>query len=303
MNFSSKNNLYSHFLQQWHTQFRQVPFIIRYIKSYPQSFLKLDGCHLLDEEEVEASQANWLLLLEKFDHPLEKEFFKRWWVPLEKNRFGLYLDLSTPGFTLFQTIYFPFEPYAWTKKILFENMTEFLAVADETDNGADIQLFENEDEWQAGIDSLFKQNRELGLSGQIEPRPIEVDDLFSGPTSGSCMLKDDELTLKDVNAIILFVLPFNLKIHLNDFCTDEDLTQEVHQKVTDIQSLLFLIQSSGFLRVTSYEFFFVPTETGYVKWADNVFTIKYNDHWQLCHIRSKFETFRWFFEKSLRDDL
>jgi len=186
---------------------------------------------------------------------------------------------------------------------MFENMTEFLVSADETDNGADIQLFENEDEWQAEIDSLFKQNRELGLSGQIEPRPIEVDDLYSGPTSGSCMLQDDELTIKDVNAIILFVLPFNLKIHLIDFCTDEDLTQEVHQKVTNIKSLLFLIQSSGFLRVTSYEFFFVSTETGFVKWADNVFTIKYNDHWELYHIQSKFKSYRWFFEKSLRDDL
>jgi hypothetical protein len=59
----SKNHY--HFLHQWHTQFRQVPFILRYIKSYPQSFLKLEGCHLLDEEEVEASQANWLQLLEK----------------------------------------------------------------------------------------------------------------------------------------------------------------------------------------------------------------------------------------------
>ena len=117
------------------------------------------------------------------------------------------------------------------------------------------------------------------------------------------MLLDDELTIKDVNSIFLIILPHDLTIHLIDFCTDEDLTPEVHQKVTDIKSLMFLIQSSGFLRVTSYEFFFVPTETGYVKWADNVFTIKYNDHWQLCHIRSRFETFRWFFEKSLRDDL
>jgi hypothetical protein len=225
-----------------------VSFILRYIKSYPQSFLKLEGCYLLDEKEVEASQANWLQLLEKFEHPLEKEFYKPWWVPLEKNRFGLYLDLSTPGFTLFQTIYFPFEPYAWTKKIMFENMTDFLASADETNNETDIQLFENEDEWQAEIDSLFKQNRELGLSGQIEPRPIEVDDLFSGPSSGSCMLQDDELTLKDVNGIFLGVLPRDLKIHLFDFCTDEDLTQEVHQKVTDIKSLLFLIQSSTIRR-------------------------------------------------------
>lgn len=153
--------IYHQFLEQWDTKYHQVPFILSYIKSYPQLISKLKGFNLLDEKEVEASQKEWLLLMDKFDNPLEKDFFNPWYVPVLKDGYDLFIDLSSPGFTLFEIHFFAFPPYTWTKKIWFKNISDFLLAGSESDIQIEVELKKNERVWKKEIKDLFQLNKEV----------------------------------------------------------------------------------------------------------------------------------------------
>ena len=100
-------------------------------------------------------------MVAQFEHPLEKDFFKTYWVPLESDNYDLFIDLSSKRFVLFEIEYFPFEPYQWTKKIWFEDMSKFLVSA--TDSSIDIKagLKENKRIWESQIDDLLKKRNSL----------------------------------------------------------------------------------------------------------------------------------------------
>ncbi len=174
-----KDKLFEEFLSKWSEEFNQIPNIVRYISSYYKLSFKF-ACHSINNTPVRInnSQMEWVSLVSKFVHPLEKEFFKPYWVPIESDSYDLFIDLSSKTFTLFEVQYFPFEPYQWYNKVWFEDMGEFLAWATDPSVDIDRQLKENDKKFQEIEKELFKDRDELGYEGKIDNRVVEKDGYF-----------------------------------------------------------------------------------------------------------------------------
>ena len=179
MFLSEKQHLFTQFLSEWGDEFSQIYHILRYISSYPRLAGRFAFYSINDTpERINRSQTEWVALVQQFNHPAEKEFFKPYWVPLEHDGYKLFIDLSSPGFNLFEARYFPFEPYCWTKKIWFENISRFLASA--TDDTIDTYAEEKEfsKKWDKEIDALFAKRIDRGAAGKIPLEEISAQKIF-----------------------------------------------------------------------------------------------------------------------------
>jgi len=161
---SEKQHLFSQFLSNWSKEFRQVAFILRYLKTYPELLKELKGFNLLDEKDIIASQLEWVSLIYRFDNPIEADFFKQWYVPLNIDSYEIFIDLSSPDLTIFEANYFPFEPYQWIKKVCVQKISDLLVSVNDKSIDIDFQIKANEIEWETQIDDLFKKRKDMGYS-------------------------------------------------------------------------------------------------------------------------------------------
>ena len=130
MLYSDKQILFDNFLNEWELQFNKIPSILRYITSYPEIAAKFDELHPLSLESLNTSQLEWVSLVKQFDNPIETLFFKEYWVPIQKDGYDYFIDLSSEKLSVFETKYFFFEPYCWYKQFTIENLSEFLLKID-----------------------------------------------------------------------------------------------------------------------------------------------------------------------------
>uniref|UniRef100_UPI003216AFB4 hypothetical protein n=1 Tax=uncultured Draconibacterium sp. TaxID=1573823 RepID=UPI003216AFB4 len=276
MNYFDKHKLFNEFLSKWSKEFNQIPNIVKYISTY----LKLANkfiCHSINNtpKRIKNSQLEWVSLVSQFDHPLEKEFFKPYWVPLKSDSYDLFIDLSSKTFTLFQVHYFPFEPYQWYKKIWFEDMGEFLAWATDPTIDIESQLNENDLKSKRIVDDLFEKRDELGFAGKIDNREIENDDILVEDAETEVQINDDLVMVSGVTSMIVGLLPEDLKVKLDSF--DYEKESEFKPKVTSIKSFVYFLHKLGFGVSQEYSLSLEPIETGYVKFENGVFTIQHQD--------------------------
>jgi hypothetical protein len=163
---SEKQHLFSQFLSHWSKEFRQVEFIIRYLKTYPELLKVLKGLNLMDEKNLIVSQLEWVSLVYRFDNPIESEFFKQWYVPLNIDFYEIFIDLSSPDFTIFEANYFSFEPYQWIKKVCVEKISDLLVSVDDKSIDIDFQIKANESVWKTQIDDLLKKRKYMSNSDE-----------------------------------------------------------------------------------------------------------------------------------------
>lgn len=290
MKLSEKQHLFTQFIAEWGDEFNKIFHILRYVSSYPRLAGRFARHGINNTPElIDRSQTEWLGLVSQFSHPLERDFFKPYWVPLEHDGYNLFIDLSSPGFTLFEAQYFSFEPYCWTKKIWFEDINVFLTSAtDESINVTRI-LTENEKKWDEEIDTLFLKRIELGVAGKINPPEISDQEIFIPDGEPEIILNQKCLTITDVSPIILkLLLPENHKIRLTEFIAGEDLTDGLCDTITDIKGLYFYLHSIGSECVSSFEFLFIPSDAGFMKYENNVFKLSQNDYWLLNDLHKRF---------------
>ncbi len=133
MDIHQKQLHFAIFIDKWGSQFYTVPFILKYLASYPLLRRKLNNLKPLKTSELNESQMEWVSLITQFDNLIESEFFKEYWVPLDKKSYSVFIDLSSPKLSLFETHYFPFEPYTWYKKDIIKDLPGFLAEIDKSD--------------------------------------------------------------------------------------------------------------------------------------------------------------------------
>lgn len=162
MNLYGKQHLFTQFLAEWGDKFSQIYHILHYISSYSCLAGRFARHGINNTPElINYSQTEWLGLVSQFSHPLEKDFFKTYWVPLEHDGYNLFIDLSSPGLTLFEIHFFAFPPYTWTKKIWFKNISDFLLAEDENLERIEVELVKNEKIWRKEIDKLFQLNKAI----------------------------------------------------------------------------------------------------------------------------------------------
>jgi hypothetical protein len=153
MRYTDKQVLFDNYLIEWELQFKKVPSILRYIISYPEIASKFDDLHPLSLESLNISQLEWVSLVKQFDNPIETIFFKEYWVPIQRDGYDYFIDLSSEKFSIFETKYFFFEPYCWYKQFIAEDLSDFLTKIDS-------QYFDAENFFEKmKMDRLFESYR------------------------------------------------------------------------------------------------------------------------------------------------
>lgn len=162
-NSDDKIDRWLSFLNDWDDQFVKGCFIISYLSSYPKTLDKIHLINLIDIDNIENVQKEWVWLCGQFENDLEKEFFKSHWLPIQEGSIDIFMDISSNEFPIFETHYFFFEPYRWYKKYLIENISDLMLAEDTSIDLSELLKKYEKKRWKM-IDEFFAERRKMGLS-------------------------------------------------------------------------------------------------------------------------------------------
>lgn len=178
MIYSDKEVLFKEFLSKWGVLFNKILSILKYISTYPEIARKLDAFNPLSLDELNNSQLEWISLVAQFDNPIETDFFKDYWVPIQKDGYDYFIDLSSESLPLFEAHYFFFAPYRWYKKYIFKDLSQFLIDIDKSGFNIERHFEKLDNERWSEVTNFFNERDKLGFEGKLELDPIEKESLF-----------------------------------------------------------------------------------------------------------------------------
>jgi len=291
MNYRVKQQLFSSFLAEWDYKFNKVPFILKYLASYPELCAKLKNFKPLQSEKVMESQLEWVSLIAQLDHPLDQEFFKSYWVSIQNDDYDFFIDLSSDTFAIFEIHYFWAEPYKWYKKYLFNDIAELLTSVD--DDAIDIEqhLKDRFEERFAQINVFFYERNLLGVENKILPEAIDINYATKTKEETACTLLGNVLVFQGVYSNFIGLLPFNTGITIQKFKPRHKGIIDLIPKVSTIGGLIFLFQASGSNNGASYRISFNNNQDSFAKFRDHILTIKHSDQSLLHGLAEKYELF------------
>mgnify|MGYP000262406703 CR=1 FL=1 len=292
MKDADKEKLFEQFLNCWNKQFNQVPFILDYILTYPEIIEKLDDFQRLSSAELQSSQLEWISLVAQFDNPIETSFFKDYWVPIQKDGYDYFIDLSSDSLPLFEAHYFFFQPYRWYKKYIFKDLSQFLIDIDKSGFNIESHFKELDDERWSEVTNFFNERDKLGFKGNLELDPIEKDSLFREGKNSDFSFQDNCITFSGINSVIVGLLPHDCKIKLENFIAPYNRNENVCEKVKNIKALVYLLQSAGMLNIDSYSIQFDSEKDCRCDFKDDTFIIKHTDKEFLKGLIEKYELYK-----------
>jgi len=132
--------------------------ILRYLHTYPKLLSKIEIEELIKPNLVKEHLESWVKLYSEFENKIDIDFFEPYWLPIETNGYGLFIDLSNKNYPVFETRYFFYEPFQWYKKYIVKNIFELLlSPEDKSIEILDIIEF-NDRERRNLIKALFNKN-------------------------------------------------------------------------------------------------------------------------------------------------
>lgn len=292
MNHSDKEKLFKQFLNRWNKQFNQVKYILDYILTYPEIIAKLDDFQRLSTDELQNSQLEWISLVAQFDNPIETSFFKDYWVPIQKNGYDYFIDLSSESMPLFEIHYFFFEPYRWYKKYIFKDLSQFFIDIDKSGFNIERHFEELDNERWSDVTNFFNERDKLGFEGKLELDPIEKDSLFREGGNSDYSFQDNCITFKGINSVIVGLLPHDCEIKLESFKAPYNRNANVCEKVKNIKALVYLLQSVGILSIDSYSIQFDSDKDCRGDFQDDTFILTHTDNEFLKGLVDKYETYK-----------
>jgi hypothetical protein len=288
-----KEKLFLKFLLRWKTQLDKIPAILKYLSAYPEIIRNIDeNFKPISIEELYTSQLEWISLVAQFDNPIEINFFKDFWVPVQKDGYDYFIDLSSASLPLFEANYFFFEPYRWYKKYIFKDLTQFLTDIDKP--GFDTENYFKSiknNNWNE-IQGFFKERDELGFSGKISLTPIDKDSLFFEEVKSDYKLQDESIMITGISSVIVGLLPLEWSINLEKFKAKYSRHENLGEKIKNIKALLYLIQSVGLLSVDSYTITLDSNIHYKASYKDNTFVFEYDDNSFLNSVIDKYENIK-----------
>lgn len=292
MDYTTKVKLLQNFLNQWNHPFQQIPHALIYLSSYPEVTEQLVDFEVLDKSELEASQLEWVALLAQLEHPIDTSFFKDYWVPIQKDGYYFFIDLSSDALPLFEAKYFFFEPYRWYKKFLIHDLSQFLLKLDHPKFDMQAHLSQLHDE---NLDTLLQIQAEqntLGFAGKLKPLPVTQSSIFCENQGSEISYKDGGLTITGIHSIIVALLPHDCAISLDAFGAIYNEDDEVGEKVKSIAVLVYLLQSVGIKSIDYFSITFEPEGRGSATYHNNEFTIIHKDSSILTAFIENYERFK-----------
>lgn len=114
------------FVQNWDIQYKNAKYILSYLNTYSALLDRLKISRIHNSVNLDEAQNNWLWLCSKFEDPIEKQFFKPYWIPIEVDSYDYFMDISDMHYPVFEIHYFFFEPYRWYKKFIATDIRDLL---------------------------------------------------------------------------------------------------------------------------------------------------------------------------------
>ncbi len=128
------------FIDQYKKQLEDVQYILQYLKTYPTILSDLRIEDIIEPDNLYQQQEDWIRLNSKFKG-IEKEFFKTYWLPIQRVGLDYFIDISDNNYPIIEAFFNYFEEsYYWEKKILFYSINE-LMLAD--DNKLDLKQYKS----------------------------------------------------------------------------------------------------------------------------------------------------------------
>ncbi len=292
MDIHSKKKLFDKFIIDWGTKFKMIPAILKYLTSYPVIESKLEDFFPLDLAELNNSQLEWISLVAQFDNPIETSFFKDYWVPIQKDGYDYFIDLSSDSLPLFETHYFFYEPYRWYTKYIFKDLSQFVINIDNPRFNVEQHFKQLDEERWTEINHYFDERDELGFAGKLELDPIKKDSIFSEEKNRDFKYLGNCITFNGINSVIVGLLPFDCAITLENFRAPFNRKENVCDKVKNIGALVYLLQSVGLLSIDSYSITFNSDKQCRADFKDNTFKIIHTDNEFLKGLIDKYETYK-----------
>jgi len=289
MLIQQKQILFKSFLYEWEYKFRIIPSIMRYLATYPELIHKLKTFQPIDAKNIACSQLEWVSLISQFDHPLEKEFFKPFWVPINQNEYDYFIDISSETFSLFEIQYLSYEPYRWRKKYLVEDIRDYLLLADDPCFMAANLHSEEEKDQIAKINLFFLEQDLSGFDGEIEPSDIKAKDVVTDLIESNYIVTENMVVFKEVFPLVAGIIPENTEIKIDQFVSGYNRFKNFKTRIKNINGLIFLLQTTGKYCVDYYTFSFGPEKEGFAEFINNTFTVRHNDQSFIKGMIEKFE--------------
>lgn len=243
------------FLSKYGDQFEKVKQLLDFLKSSPHFIKAFEITEINDSLSIEDSQKEWLWLLSKQEHPLEQNFFKPYWIPLSKNEYGYYLDISTEKIQLIDHNYFFYKPYQWYKKVIYDDIGELILDIDKP-NKMEYVLQLNRDKDVEIFRQIINEHIDMGLKGLIKVESVEYDELFDpdeGFEKNLYQWDGEKLIINNVGALVCGLLPYKTKIKVTEleFKVGEQY-EDIH-KIKTIKDFVFILRVSGIFRVSYFK--------------------------------------------------
>ena len=249
MFYTDKQVLFSEFLSKWDSQFKKIPYILKYLSSYPEFNKKLEDFIPLDSENLDNSQLEWISLVAQLERPVESNFFKDYWVPIQKDKYGYFIDLSSDKLPIFEAHYFFHEPYRWYKKYIAKDLSQFLIEIDNPEFNIEKHLEEIDEERWSYISDLFLERDELGFAGKLNLDPLTKECILNKDMKSGYSFRGNTIRFKGVNSLIVGLLSLETEITLEDFRAPFNRNPNIFEKVRNVKALVYLLQSVGMLSI------------------------------------------------------
>ncbi|MBN1950922.1 MAG: hypothetical protein JW801_06935 [Bacteroidales bacterium] len=267
---SKQYNDFHSFLLDWGEQVEKVKHILSYLNTYPDTLEQLDLTDLHEPSTVDSELEEWVHLCEILEHPLEKDFFKPYWIPIVKKSLYTFIDLSNTNFPIFEIDFIFYEPFQWRKKYVIDNIEEILL-----GSNFDGILSSNEEKNWEEIQGFYRQRRILGLNGDLKIDPVSKDEieLDEGPPIQITQTPDGAVVLSNTTSLCIGLLPFDYKIKLDFVETDSWKVGFSLEDPKTIKDLVFLFREEGLLRISSFSLLLEMYPDGSIVFAEKKLSI------------------------------
>ena len=84
---------------------------------------------MLTSDELLKSQIDWISTTSKYEG-MEKDFFRPFWVTIQRSSLSYFIDLSNPNYPIFKSSFIFSEPYSYDKMNLFDSINDLLLLGD-----------------------------------------------------------------------------------------------------------------------------------------------------------------------------
>lgn len=281
-----KKILLDNFINKWRNQFSLVPEILYYIYSQPEITSAIEEIELIEKEDLFYSQYEWISFVSKLNNPIEAEFFREYWVPINKNGYDYFLDISMEPFSLFSIEYSFIQPYRWRKRVVNNDLWLLKGINKWSELIIPKELMLTKPNRIRNLNKLSPED-EAGIAGKIAMTKYDENELHVKGTARYAKIYSNELEFSSVYPIYISLLNEKMEIILTDFEAPFNLYENLNAKISTVGGLFYLLQLVGGYSNISYSFYFKDLPNSKVNFQNKTFQVFHENKEVLKEICNK----------------